>query len=743
MRGLGDAGGLWQGVKRLLLGANGAQRERGDGFARNVRRLLDAGLQLEDGLDALGLRPVPCGGDAVLGLLRRAWHDEAELVDNPVVSAPYDGDRRLGGQVVKGFVRQNRAGVQVGDDTWEVVSWMEQPQHVAHGLMSLWMGIGLPMRGVLCLRPCLDTSDLSVAVAQLSAPLLQSERKTRHLEELRHVDERQVHGETLFWASLHLAVKAEATSLEDLAERGHARGVAYALAQTTGIELVVERDATAGIFQLMQPLAFCPGTAWFTGRERRVLTSSLGPYLPIWGGFQGETEPVHRVQLMHSRGADPLWLDVRANETAPHLAVLASTGAGKSFYLANLLVSEAAAHPEALIFIVDSLTSYQVLGEVVGEDEGFTLVKPPHRLPNVWDGELTPERLGVLVGLLRAALALVDPAFVVRNEHATLLEGAIAKAFADRVLESGTSTGVDDELFRTRHQEGARPLPRLSDVVANFAGVAALKGLRSESVDELTRQLAAFVGDGRYAGFFDSAASAEPMAATPKVSLYDFGSIEDPLVRSLTLFICVAEVVRQVMRPENQGRPGVLLVDEAGVLLSQPGEAGAELVRFVQTAWKTFRKLGVACIGSTNEPADYAEKAGPRTIWFNSPTKVFLRLKPDDLKLARLSNDAAGRPALIDDPLLGELALSLRKVDGAYSQGLWVSDETRGSFTYVPSGYDYWLAASKPMEVANFHRVAEALGSRRAALHWLATAHPSGVRDAHGRVRSLALEEVV
>lgn len=749
MRGAERNRGITAALKRGMLGVAGAEEEQAQLFLASVRRLLDVGLQIEDGLAALGLEPVPCGGSEVLRLLRRVWHDEGELVSNPCVRHPYDPARRLGDQVCKAFVRQNRAGVEVGTDTWEVVSWMEQPQNVAFGLFSLLMSFGFPIRCVLTLRPCIETTDLGMAKSQLSAPLLSSERKNRHLEELRHVEERMAHGERLFWAGLHLAVKNEGVSLDALQERGQGRAVAHTLAQQTGMELVVERDATAGIFLLTQPLAYTPGTAWFTGRERRVLTSSLGPYLPLFGGFRGQIEPHHRVQLMHSRGADPLWLDVRRNETAPHLAVLASTGAGKSFFLANLLCAEAAAHPDGLFFVIDSLTSYRVFGEVLGEEGGFALVQPPETCPNVWEGELTRERVGVLVGLLRAAIGLVDPSFVLRNEHGTLLEGGIRKAFADRQLEAETTLGDVDpgedelgaDLFR-RGRVGRRLLPRLSDVVASLAQVAAETGLPQRAVDDLVVQLAPFVDRGRYARFFDAEVLAEASPATPKVTLYDFGAIEDPTVRSLTLFICVSEVVRQVMRPANRGRPGVLLVDEAGVLLSQPGEAGAELVRFVQNAWKTFRKLGVSCIGSTNEPGDYVEKPGPRTIWFNSPTKVFLRLKPDDLKLARLKDEAKGRPALIEEGLLGELAMSLRKVDGVYSQGLWLSDETRGTFTFVPNGYDYWLAASKPVEVQNFLLAAEVLGSRRDALHWLAMRWPSGVRDQVGQVRHLERSEV-
>jgi hypothetical protein len=741
MAGMDRKPGLKAALQRGLLGVAAAEEEAARQFLAAVRRLLDAGLQLEEGLETLGLAPTPCGGTEVLTLLRRAWHDEDELVANPCVRRPYDPDRRLGAQVCKGFVQQNRAGVQVGRDTWEVISWMEQPQQVPMGLFSLLLGFGLPLRCVVVLRPCLETTDLTLAKTQLSAPLLHSERKVRHMEELRYVEERQVHGEKLFWVGLHLLVKNEGVSLQELEHQGAARSVAHAIAQASDIELVVERDATAALFLLCQPLAYSPGTAWFTGRERRVLTSALGPYLPLFGGFQGQQKAVHRVQLLHSRAADPLWLDIRRNETSPHVAVLASTGAGKSFWLANLLCSEAAAHPDALFFVLDSLTSYQVLGEVLGEEGGFSLVKPPASMPNIWEGELSDERLGVIVGLLRAAIGLVDPTFVFRNEHGTLLEGAIRKAFADQRLEASTALGAQD-LFEVAGGRALRPLPRLSDVIANLAVVAAERDVPSAAVAALSLQLSAFVGDGRYARFFDAPSRALPSAPTPKVTLYDFGSIEDATVRSLTLFVCVAEVVRQVMRPENRGRPGVLLVDEAGVLLSQPGEAGAELVKFVQTAWKTFRKLGVACIGSTNEPADYSEKAGPKTIWFNSPTKVFLRLKPEDQQLARLEDPSKGRPALIKDPLVGELVTSLRKVDGAYSQGMFVSDETRGTFTYIAGGHDYWLAASKPVEVATFLAVAQRLSSKRLALHWLAERFPAGARDETNAVRALSEEEM-
>ena len=197
--GIDRAAGVVASLKRGFLGVAEAEEEAGRLFAEAVQRLLDIGMQLEDGLEALGLEPLPCRGSEVLQLLRRVWHDEAERLDNPCLRHPYDPSRRLGSQVAKGWVRQNRVGVQVGVDTWEVVSWMEQPQQVSFGLFSLLMGIGLPLRCVLNLRPCPGQGDLALAKTQLSAPLLHSERKVRHLEELRHVEECLVHGESLFW----------------------------------------------------------------------------------------------------------------------------------------------------------------------------------------------------------------------------------------------------------------------------------------------------------------------------------------------------------------------------------------------------------------------------------------------------------------------------------------------------------------------------------------------------------------
>jgi hypothetical protein len=65
---------------------------------------------------------------------------------------------------------------------------------------------------------------------------------------------------------------------------------------------------------------------------------------------------------------------------------------------------------------------------------------------------------------------------------------------------------------------------------------------------------------------------------------------------------------------------------------------------------------------------------------------------------------------------------------------------------FIPTGFDYWCAASKPIEVATVYEVAEAMGKVErpyfAAVQWLAQNFPTGVRSPGGGLRKLTEEEL-
>ncbi len=105
-----------------------------------------------------------------------------------------------------------------------------------------------------------------------------------------------------------------------------------------------------------------------------------------------------------------------------------------------------------------------------------------------------------------------------------------------------------------------------------------------------------------------------------------------------------------------------------------------------------------------------------------------------------MADERNGIPKLVNESHLLQLAGSLQKVDGVYAHGMWLCDDTAGTFCYEASGADYWLAASKPLEVQSVHSAREALGSYSAAVEWLAHNHPKGIRDQQGEIQPFSTD---
>lgn len=287
---------------------------------------------------------------------------------------------------------------------------------------------------------------------------------------------------------------------------------------------------------------------------------------------------------------------------------------------------------------------------------------------------------------------------------------------------------------------GKLKIPCLSDVVHNLFPVCSKLQL-PDVAENLKKLLSPFLDNGAYKDVFNKDEYDDIEPKTPTVSLYDIDFVSNhPVLSTITTQIILSELLRQIRRPENMGRPGMLIIEEVGVL----AQGSPELVRFIQDAWKTFRKLGFCCVGLTNEVDDYVKKAGAREIWNVSANKIVLKMASKDLQKAIL--DESGFPPLFNDKLVGDIISSLKKEDGKYAQGFWWSDETRGSFVYIPTGFDYWCSASKSIEVNTVYEVANALSHKRKpffeAICFLAEKFPNGVRTIDGSLRNLTKDEL-
>jgi hypothetical protein len=702
-------------------------------MGQDLRELREAITLLEEGLRTSGVVASRCDAEEFLALVRSGHHSVAARERG---FADYNPAESLGAQAAVEFTTCTPFGVQLGDrepDTVQVLSWAQKPVHAFDGMMAYLLQIPEPVRVVLTVRACKNLDDLSQKEFFLRFAL--DAVGKRQYREITETQTRLAHNEKAYWVGLHLVVRNPHCTLEQLQTRNAGQLVANRLRQWIGIPFVVEHHAAPLMYRQCLPLGYTPQSNLYTRRERRVLTSELSKYLPMFSGFPGVAT---RTQLMLSRAGEPIYLSSRDSPTSQHMAVLATSGGGKSFWMANYLCGDRALHPTSLDFILDNKTSYEVLAKVFGEEGSYLLAKPPASFPNIFLGALDDDRLRVIVSILRTAIVLASPQAELTAEHSMILSEALRKTFEANYVDA-----------RTMFREGklvARPaesvhVPRLSQVVDKFTQVCEEKSIPLDYAAWLRAKLSPFCGQGPYANIFDREVMASAEAPTPAVTLIDLdGVADDPILCTLTAQICISDILRQVKRKENVGRTGRLIVEEAGVL----GSRNPELVGFVQTAWKTFRKLNYTCIGLTNEVDDYRLKDAPRTIWQISPTKVILPMSPDERAKAASEDRVTGVPRLIGSDHHIELIASLRKRDGVFSQGLWIG-ETAGTFTYAPTGYDYWLAASKPEEVTTVDRLAAAIGGERQyweAVSWLAKHRPFGFRTEDRRVRAMTDAEI-
>lgn len=636
----------------------------------------------------------------LLILLRSFLHSARFTRENATFHHPYNPAYRIADQIMLDSVQVTPGTIELGgEDTCEVLSWRDQAPQVYYGMMAYLLRIKEPIQVVVTFRP---TELTGTFLKENNTKAATDAVSMREGNDLFSVQKRLAEGESLFCVSMHVICRNVGAPAHRLKGKSMALRLINALYKSSGVPFLQEKWAAPAVFFFCLPFCYRYDSGSFVKRERRVLSATLGAYLPVLGGFQGST---HMCSPLHSRAGDPIYLSPWDTEYMAHLGLLARSRGGKSFLLALILMGFIASNPKGHIWIIDKRTSYLILARVLGESgSGYSISLPPKSFPNIFRGKPDNERLSVLAYMITASISIVSPEFEIKSEHRTIVTDALKATYAEHYLDASTvykegvikRTGVLDRI-RT---------PRLSDIVEHFVECAKKKGIETEIAAELKRKLGPFLGSGQYAKLFDQECWEEPEEPTPTVTLIDLQGVDgDPILRSLTAMVCISEVIRQINRPENIGIPGCLVVEELGVLCS----SGEELSKFVADAWKTLGKNNVACFGLTNEVRDYKRYDGARAAWASSPTKLILPLEPQEIGAAFTSDDDG--PALLHDPRLATIIGSLRLQKGVFSQGIWLSSgKPSGSFTYVPTGYDYWMAASKPCEIRTVEKVREKLG---------------------------------
>lgn len=633
--------------------------------------------------------------------------------------------------------------IEVGEqDTWEVLSWRMQPSEVFVGKMAELLKIYYPMRVVLNIRANLtkqNKNELESKESRLKWAF--SAKDVRQKLEVRDSLERIEKGEGLVGLSLHILIRNKNKSLTDMLKNDDSSTLMNKLEGMLDITFVREKWAGAALFDLCLPLAYHPAASIFTGREEIVLTRELPAYLPVLSGFLGHSG---KVQLMQARSGEACWLSSRSGDLNPHIAVLGSSGGGKSFLTANYLASSLASEPEMNVYVVDVKTSYVMIAKTLAAKDGnYDIINPPQKFPNIFLGDISdPERLSLIVSIIKNAIILCDESVKITLEHETILSESIKEAYAhNKNLASEHHKKYAD---KNGTQEFIYQVPKLDDIVFNFSEICTKLHYSQEYAKYLQNKLLSFCSGGLYGNIFNQDATSNNEGDLKQINLYDLdGVLENKIIKTLATQICISDILRMIKHKKNIGKKSIFLIDEAGVLLEGNNENN-ELISFIITAWKTFRKLNTVCFGITNSVEDYKEKAACRAIWNISPHKIILKMTSTDIEAARSLKPGENKPLF--SPEMETIVRSLGKIDGRYSQGYFHSDDLpSGTFNYVPTGFDYWLSVSKKQEQQTVELVKNKKGTYFDAIKALSEVCPFGfseMRDGERFVRAINQNEL-
>lgn len=434
-------------------------------------------------------------------------------------------------------------------------------------------------------------------------------------EDWRHVTNMADNGHRLLQVATQLVLFAEQDEAQHCSQR------LLGLFDSRGWKLRPDRFIALHAFLSALPLGMSDAMLRemkTLGRMRTMLSWSAANTVPWAAEWKGSSEPL---LLLSGRRGQVMYLDPFANDAGNYnIAVAAASGAGKSFFTQELLISLLGTGGRA--WVIDSGRSYERLCHLLG---GAYLDFSPER-----EISLNPfshiQSLGPHLPLIKILLAqMAAPKQELNSLQMAHLERAIKTAWDDHGNDSTVSL-VAERLLQSGDESAAR----------------------------VGHMLYPYTGNGVYGSYFEGRAN---IALDSDLVALELGGLDDRADLQQVVLMLLMLHINQHMYQGDRARRKLCIVDEAWRLM---GDASAS--RFIETGYRTARKFGGAYMTITQGLDDYNHSAATRAAIQNSDWVCLLRQKPESLVRAK-------QQALLqmDEAMLKVLS-SLETVQGKYSE---------------------------------------------------------------------------
>ena len=531
-------------------------------------------------------------------------------------------------------------------------------------------------------------------------------------KEILEAQDRMAHGERCLYLTFNVVLEGE--SDEELDKR--TRELVNIFHRELECEVIIEDEIGLGLALNTLPLNYSPETDRSAQRYIRILQKDALMFLPVFDSFRGMNNPL---QVYLSRENNLINFNLLENETSNHTVVLADSGSGKSAFIIDCVQAAKRIDPEPLIFVIDKKSSYKTVAKYFDGD--LTVFDATGDMPfSPFRGVFDDSKINFLTNLLATAIKLMSPKFDVESEHISAISKSLRLAYDKKKKELGLvyedgnlkSQETDDEVEVT-----------MDDVIASLSSLTSDSEFEplKDQIEDVLVKLRPYYGDGIYAKYFKGQLEKSKSKKTKLFYIYDLDALDNDTVLQTLMTMSVIEEIRSTIKlPEHQGRGGLIVLEELGML----GRDNPTAEKFIIDAAETFRKLGFWLIGLTPRPQNYFEMDAGKAMWGVADNFIFLNMSPDNV-------DYLAKNSKLIDEANGEIIKSLETKKGQYAEVYYLNkNKTRqGAFRYFQTPLDRWLA---PTNSEDSHLVQQTFekfkGNAWKSLEHLATNFPNGIK---------------
>jgi conjugal transfer ATP-binding protein TraC len=493
---------------------------------------------------------------------------------------------------------------------------------------------------------------------------------TAKLEDLETILEQMIaQGEKIFRVSLNILLRS---SSEDVLDR-QVSDVLMKVRELAGAEAMEE---TLAAFDVFKEIALPNARA--KERAKRMKTSELADFLPLYGPWSGHEKPSI---LLRSRMGSLVNFDpFDKNLANANQIVSGGSGSGKSFMTNILMLQTLKENPK--IYIIDIGGSYKKLCNNLG-------------------GQYIP--LGVESGM---SFDLQEGQDIPDNHKIKFLVSLIeimTKEDGDGRLPRLWRAEIEDAVAKVYEKHGSPSFSHLREELA---------GHFDSEIKRFGRTLAPWCGNTPFGQFVDRPTTVQ---LEKQLVCFDLKGLDSyPDLQAACLFIITDFVWREVQADKSNKK--FLIFDECWRLLEN--EAGA---MFIGDVFRTFRKYYASAIAISQNIDDFAQSRIANAILPNASTKWVLKQKGADRSRLQEVLD------LNDNEL--SLVESLHQERGKYSEAFLMSGDDRSVVAIESTPLEYWIATTDPRETSLIEKAAkeDPSLSELEILESLATKYPMGL----------------